>query len=138
VKFTNPQHAKEIDVTEFLKDKSDSLDGLMNVIRHGLDNRRTRDNQTNDTSSRSILVLNVHTICYGGDCPVKWTFVDLAGQERSACLEISEKLYKEALFINESLECLMISSRRKSLGKRIDPSVHILMQMLQDIFNNYG
>jgi len=124
-----------IDVTEFLK--SGNLDGLMNVIRHGLDNRRTRDNQTNDTSSRSILVLNVHTIYQWG--PVKWTFVDLAGQERSACLEISEKLYKEALFINESLECLMISSRRKSQGKPIDPSVHILMQMLKDTFSyEYG
>ena len=121
-----------IDVTEFLK--SGNLDGLMNVIRHGLDNRRTRDNQTNDTSSRSILVLNVHTIWDGNHR--KWTFVDLAGQERSAQLEISEKLYKEALFINESLECLMISSRRKSQAKPIDPSVHVLMQMLKDTFED--
>ena len=42
------------------------------------------------------------------------------------------------MFINESLECLMISSRRKSQGKPIDPSVHILMQMLKDIFDQYG
>lgn len=34
----------------------------------------------------------------------KHTFVDLAGAERVAKIEISPKLYLEAIFINESLE----------------------------------
>ena len=85
--------AKQIDISEYLL--GDKVTNLMKVINRALANRKTRDNATNDVSSRSILVLSFY-IDYR-----KFTIVDLAGHERAARLEINDKRYREALFINE-------------------------------------
>ena len=85
--------AKQIDISEYLL--GDKVTNLMKVINRALANRKTRDNATNDVSSRSILVLSFY-IDYK-----KFTIVDLAGHERAARLEINDKRYREALFINE-------------------------------------
>ena len=58
--------------------------------------------------------------------------MDLAGQERVARLNNSEKLYKEALFINESLECLMGNCRSASRGETPKATIHPVMHMLSD------
>lgn len=49
-----------VDISDYFRSKKPLVD-LMELVRHGLDNRRTRNNETNDTSSRSILVINVYT-----------------------------------------------------------------------------
>ena len=85
--------AKQIDISEYLL--GNKITSLMKVINRALANRKTRDNATNDVSSRSILVLSIYIE------DRKFTIVDLAGHERAARLEINDKRYREALFINE-------------------------------------
>ena len=66
-----------------------------------------RDIKENETSSRAHLIFSIYIIHRRNGrekCDNKYTFVDLAGAERVAKIEISEKLYLEACFINESLE----------------------------------
>ena len=66
-----------------------------------------RDIKENETSSRAHLIFSIYFIHRRNGrekCDNKYTFVDLAGAERVAKIEISEKLYLEACFINESLE----------------------------------
>jgi hypothetical protein len=93
---------------------------LIDAINHGLDNRKMRDTEENETSSRAHLIFSIYIwkrdekgteICWD-----KYTFVDLAGAERVAKIEISEKLYLEACFINESLESLQRVSRDLTYG----------------------
>ena len=67
-----------MDISEYLL--AGNIDNLMKVINRALANRKTRDNATNDVSSRSILVLSV----YIDDR--KFTILDLAGHERAARL----------------------------------------------------
>lgn len=98
----------------------------MQIINRGLANRKTRNNATNDVSSRSILVLNVYVE------DTKVTIVDLAGQERPARLDINEKRYREALFINESLDCLMDTTQKISRGVVPRYNIHPTMEMLAD------
>ena len=88
-----------------------ALDKLMKIINRALANRKTRDNATNDVSSRSIMVLNLYIN------ERKMTIVDLAGHERAARLDINEKRYKEMLFINECLAILMGTTKQVSRGK---------------------
>ena len=57
-KLTYFQGARRVDITDHLL--SDNMTSLMKLINRGLANRKTRDNATNDVSSRSILVLNVY------------------------------------------------------------------------------
>ena len=98
----------------------------MKVINRALANRKTRDNATNDVSSRSIMVLSLYI---NGR---KMTIVDLAGHERAARLEINEKRYKEMLFINECLAILMGTSKQISRGKKPDVTIHPIMHFLSD------
>ncbi len=81
---------------------------LIDAINHGLDNRKMHDTKENETSSRAHLIFSIYIWRRHNDCrklcECKYTFVDLAGAERVAKIEISEKLYLEACFINESLE----------------------------------
>ena len=62
--------------------------------------------------------------------------MDLAGAERVAKIEISEKLYLEACFINESLEELQKAARDLTYGVRkhnqIDFSVNPLTLIISD------
>jgi len=86
--------------TELKVDRSKPADDLIEAINRGINNRKTRDNIDNETSSRSHVIFSIYVD--GGD--FKETFIDLAGAERVAKIEISPKLYLEAIFINESLE----------------------------------
>jgi hypothetical protein len=62
--------------------------------------------------------------------------VDLAGAERVGKIEISEKLYLEACFINESLEELQKAARDLTYGtkkyEQIDFSVNPLTHIISD------
>jgi len=102
----------------------------MKVINRALANRKTRDNATNDVSSRSIMVLSLYI---NGR---KMTIVDLAGHERAARLEINEKRYKEMLFINECLAILMGTSKQISRGKDPDLTIHPIMHFLSGSIAN--
>ena len=139
-KLTYFQGAKRVDITDHLL--SDNMTSLMKLINRGLANRKTRDNATNDVSSRSILLLNVYVTWeyYNSDGSLwrsekkKFTIVDLAGQERAARLDINDKRYREALFINESLDCLMGTTRKVSVGKTPDFTIHPVMLSISDTF----
>ena len=101
----------KVENTTLLKYDVGNEKELINAINHGLDNRKMRDTEENETSSRAHLIFSIYIWGiddYDGteDCRHKYTFVDLAGAERVAKIEISEKLYHEACFINESLESL--------------------------------
>ena len=69
---------------------------------------------------------------------MKYTFFDLAGAERVAKIEISEKLYLEACFINESLESLQRVARDLTYGYQeydqidftFNPLTHIVSDTL--------
>ena len=120
-----------MDISSFLiANNPVALDQLMKVINRALANRKTRDNTTNDVSSRSIMVLNLFIIESG--YLRKITIVDLAGHERAARLEINEKRYKEMLFINECLAILMGTSKQISRGKKPDFTIHPIMNFLSD------
>ena len=113
---------------------------LIDAINHGLDNRKMRDTEENETSSRAHLIFSIYLRNrYDGkeNCSVKYTFVDLAGLERVAKIEISKKLYLEACFINESLESLQRVARDLTYGgyqkyKDIDFSVNPLTHIVSD------
>jgi hypothetical protein len=95
-----------INTTQFKYEKGNQNE-LIDAINHGLDNRKMRDTEENETSSRAHLIFSIYLWHkYDGSDKYlhKYTFVDLAGAERVAKIEISEKLYLEACFINESLE----------------------------------
>ena len=120
-----------MDISSFLiANNPVALDQLMKVINRALANRKTRDNTTNDVSSRSIMVLNLFIIESG--YLRKITIVDLAGHERAARLEINEKRYKEMLFINECLAILMGTSKLISRGKQPDFTIHPITHFLSD------
>ena len=116
--------AKKIDIGEYMVAKD--ITGLLKVINRALANRKTRDNATNDVSSRSICVLSFYIF------DRKFTIVDLAGHERSARLEINEKRYREALFINECLGIIMGVTRSLSRGKVPDYTIHPVTHMTDD------
>jgi hypothetical protein len=87
--------------TELRVDWSKPTDDLIDAINRGINNRKTRDNIDNETSSRSHVIFSIYL---NTRTMYKYTFIDLAGAERVAKIEISPKLYLEAIFINESLE----------------------------------
>jgi hypothetical protein len=100
-----------------------------------------RDTEENETSSRAHLIFSIY-LCdryrYRTEyCSKKYTFVDLAGAERVAKIEISEKLYLEACFINESLESLQRVARDLTYGGKeiyddIDFTANPLTHIISD------
>ena len=58
--MTYNKGAKMIDILGYLRTNNKA--GLMKLVKRALANRKTRDNVTNDISSRSILVLTVYAI----------------------------------------------------------------------------
>jgi hypothetical protein len=104
-----------------------------------------RDTEENETSSRAHLIFSIHIWIRGDDgtecCYLKWTFVDLAGAERVAKIEISEKLYLEACFINESLESLQRVARDLTYGyqtyEEVDFTVNPLNHIISDTLGHY-
>ena len=111
---------------------------LIDAINHGLDNRKMRDTEENETSSRAHLIFSIYLWerYDGRERLKKYTFVDLAGAERVAKIEISEKLYLEACFINESLESLQRVARDLTYGIQyyddIDFSLNPLTHIISD------
>jgi len=100
-----------------------------------------RDTEENETSSRANLIFSIYIWLKTTDgleyCRYKYTFVDLAGAERVAKIEISEKLYLEACFINESLESLQRVARDLTYGgckkyNDIDFSLNPLTHIISD------
>jgi hypothetical protein len=99
-----------------------------------------RDTEENETSSRAHLIFSIYILKKlkngSEECEYKYTFVDLAGYERIAKIEISEKLYLEACFINESLEELQKAARDLTYGTRkyrdIDFSLNPLTHIISD------
>ena len=97
--------------TQIVPDKFLSEDGveeLVKVFNKGVDNRKMRSTDINETSSRSHLLFCIRVektskatkeLASVG----KLTFIDLAGSERLAHIGFEEHLYEEGLFINESL-----------------------------------
>ena len=121
------------------------MNELIDAINHGLDSRKMRDTEENETSSRAHLIFSIYygvTLKNGTDIIwEKYTFVDLAGAERVAKIEISEKLYLEACFINESLESLQRVARDLTYGyqkyDQIDFSLNPLTHIVSDTLG-YG
>jgi len=65
----------------------------------------------------------------------KITFVDLAGSERVACINLSNKLYEEAIFINESLKYLGFIVRWLAAGRpntELDFSLNMMTSLIAD------
>jgi hypothetical protein len=103
-----------------------------------------RDTEENETSSRAHLIFSIYLRDrwnYEENYSLKYTFVDLAGAERVAKIEISEKLYLEACFINESLESLQRVTRDLTYGgteihDQIDFSLNPLTHIVSDILGH--
>lgn len=98
-----------------------------------------RSTDINEASSRSHLLLSVvfeHTNpATGENIYGKMTFIDLAGSERVAKIVLTEFLYEEAIFINESLKYLGYVIRRLSDGcapDLIDYDYHPLTCLVRD------
>ena len=130
----------EVENTTHIKYEEGKEKELIDAINHGLDNRKMRDTEENETSSRAHLIFSIYLGYRYNDgresCEEKYTFVDLAGAERVAKIEISEKLYLEACFINESLESLQRVARDLTYGyqkyKHIDFTVNPLTHIVSD------
>lgn len=108
-----------------------------------MDNRKIRDNIDNETSSRAHLIFNLIYIGMTHEGSKlkeiheykKYTFVDLAGAERVAKIEISPNLYLEAIFINESLEELQRVIKALTSGTKyedVDFTKNPLTHMISD------
>lgn len=128
--------AKRIDIQALLRSKN--LKDVMKYVTFGLNQRRVMDTINNDIQSRSQLIFTIHYTFVNEETsyPCKITLCDLAGQERLSRVCESRKLYLEALFINESLSCLMRVIRDTSLGLRdktnfkTNPLTHIIFDTL--------
>jgi kinesin family protein 6/9 len=71
--------------TKLIVDRSKPADDLIEAINRGINNRKTRDNIDNETSSRSHVIFSIYVNDYGWrNCFFKYTFIDLAGAERVA------------------------------------------------------
>jgi len=135
----------KVENTNLLKYDVGNEKELVNAINHGLDYRKMRETEENETSSRAHLIFSIYLWRRDDDgreyCRYKYTFVDLAGTERIAKIEISEKLYLEACFINESLEELQKAARELTYGgfskkEQIDFSVNPLTHIISDTIGN--
>jgi len=98
-----------------------------------------RSTDINEASSRSHLLLSLvfeHTDKISGrKIYGKMTFIDLAGSERVAKIVLTEFLYEEAIFINESLKYLAYIIRRLVEGRdpaTIDYEYHPLTCLVRD------
>jgi Kinesin motor domain len=81
---------------------------IIKIFNRGLDKRLMRSTDVNETSSRSHLLfqLMIDSERDGIEYHGRLMFIDLAGSERVATINMTEPLYEEALFINESLKYL--------------------------------
>lgn len=98
-----------------------------------------RSTEINEASSRSHLLISFFFHFTdprtGKEIVGKITFIDLAGSERVAKIVLTEYLYEEAIFINESLKYLGYVIRRLADNRHpelIDFNRHPLTCMVQD------
>ena len=131
------QNAIQVQPEDFLEPGGDER--LIKVVNRGLDNRMMRSTDINEASSRSHLLFSIvfeHTDPKSGRKIVgKMTFVDLAGSERVARIVLTEFLYEEAIFINESLKYLAYVIRRLVDGRApelINYEYHPLTCLVRD------
>ena len=126
------QGATQIVPNDFLSPYG--VDALIKVFNKGVDNRKMRSTDINETSSRSHLLFCIRVeksskatkelVSVG-----KLTFIDLAGSERLANIGFEENLYEEGLFINESVQCLGKLIDRLATGKQVT-SYHFKWNLL--------
>jgi myosin heavy subunit len=98
-----------IEVPNLTKEKVDSIDDVIKLLKKGNTNRATAATSLNQTSSRSHMVLLVEcTSGLEGQPGNKGTLylVDLAGSERVRKSEVAGDHLKEAGHINKSLSAL--------------------------------
>ena len=128
------ENATKVQRKLFLKTGAEEL---IAVFNRGLDNRKMRSTEVNETSSRSHLIFSM-TVSAKSDSfksSGKITFVDLAGSERVACINLSNKLYEEAIFINESLKYLGFIVRWLAAGRpntELDFSLNMMTSLIAD------
>ena len=90
----NDRKTVEVENTTNIKYSKGKEKEMIDEINHGLDNRKMRDTEENETSSRAHLIFSIYLWGrYGYDgteyCHKKYTFVDLAGAECVSKIEIS-------------------------------------------------
>ena len=116
-------------------DLKDHADKVIAIFKQGLDNRLMRSTEVNETSSRSHLLFMLSIFDAQSSRTSKVTFIDLAGSERVACINLKTSLYEEALFINESLKYLGFIVRCLASGRPYQDLVYdenILTSLLRD------
>lgn len=97
-----------------------------------------RSTDINEASSRSHVILSIvfeHTSPTANKIYGKMTFIDLAGFERVAKIVLTEFLYEEAIFINESLKYLGYVIKRLAGGRppeTINYDYHPLTCLVRD------
>lgn len=122
----------KIDITKQINDRNAAE--IVKFIQGGLNNRKMRDTEQNETSSRSHLILTVEASMLTrmwGEIYNKYLMIDLAGNERASRISVLPKRYLELLFINESLEILRstikdVSSGNSDINFTINPLTHLL------------
>ena len=127
---------KKYDVTNIIGATKALIDfanpeGLAQIWKQGLDNRKMRASDFNETSSRSHLMfaINIERTRIGEDEPCdigKIIYIDLAGSECLARVGLDQTLYKEGIYINESLHCLGRCISQSSYNVPICFDTHIL------------
>ncbi len=108
---------------------------VITEFKQGLDNRKMRSTEVNETSSRSHLLFSLFVGDIKKPKKAKITFADLAGSERVACIALSTHLYEEAIFINESLKYLGFIVRWLAAGRdyeQLDFKANLLTWLLSD------
>ena len=112
-------------------------DALAKIWKQGLDNRKMRASDINETSSRSHLIFSIFIERRKkGESTLdgigKITCIDLAGSECLARIGVDESLYEEGLTINESLHKLGRAIRQAAYNVEIRYDLHVLTQLMQD------
>jgi chromosome segregation ATPase len=99
-----------VEVPDLTKEKVDSIQGVMDLLKRGNSNRATATTDMNEHSSRShmVLMVDVHSGLNDTTPSNKGTLylVDLAGSERVRKSNVEGDQLKEAGFINKSLSAL--------------------------------
>jgi hypothetical protein len=99
-----------VEVPDLTKEKVDSIQAVMDLLKRGNSNRATATTDMNEHSSRShmVLTVDVHSGLNDTTPSNKGTLylVDLAGSERVRKSNVEGDQLKEAGFINKSLSAL--------------------------------
>ena len=104
-----------------------------------MDNRVTKSNDINETSSRSHLIFTVRietTDKQTKETTIsKISFIDLAGSEQCSRTGVDKNLYIEGLSINEGNQCLGHVIKQLYDGvpsEEVDYDIHLLPSIMKD------